>query len=235
MLSFTSIVSICIGTVILLSFGIHTVICLVKAKKSGIVRTVYTAGRKKTIFDLGIAAVYLAFSVIDGVTAYSYNAYINDMDTRGLDAIAEHRGVSVDELSISEELHPAYLDAIITSPTDYQKLCELEKERFIAKEQRMYSQSAAYHIEMMIVCVVISIVFAASVLTHRAFFTEDGIYVLDKSDISPLKAYAKVNGKYLCFYEKSVPNRHLISVKATDENLEAYKSFFVPEGYRICY
>lgn len=220
MLSFTSISSICMGAVILLSFGIHAVICLVKAKKSGIVRTVYTAGRKKTIFELGIAAVYLVFSVIHGVTAYSYNAYIRDMDERGLDAVAEHRGVLVDELNI---------------PTVYQNVSERDKEFFIYYKQRTYSRSTAYHTEMMIVCLVISVVFAASVLTHRAFFTEDGIYVLDKSDTLPLKAYAQVNGKYLCFYEKSVPNRHLVSVKATDENLEAYKSFFVPEGYRICY
>ena len=233
MLSFTSIVSICIGTVILLSFGIHTVICLVKAKKSGIVRTAYTAQRKKTIFDLGIAAVYLVFSVIHGVTAYSFNVYIRDMDTRGRDAIAEHRGVSVDELSVSEEVRPAYLDKISAS-IDYQILCENAKEWFISHERHIYSQSAAYHIEMMIVCLFISIVSAASVLTHRAFFTGDGIYVLDKSDTSPLKAYAQVNGKYLCFYEKSVPNRHLISVKATDENLEAYKKFIMPEGFRVC-
>lgn len=219
----------------LLFLGVHAAVIFVKAKKSGIDRSVRSADIHKTVVEIITALVCVSFAAANGITAHSHRTYIRDMDERGLAAIADKRGVSVDELSISEDLHPAYLDAIITSPTDYQKLCELEKERFIAKEQRMYSQSAAYHIEMMIVHLVISIVFAASVLTHRAFFTEDGIYVLDKSDTSPLKAYARVNGKYLCFYEKSVPNRHLISVKATDENLEAYKSFFVPEGYRICY
>lgn len=224
MLSFTLIVSICIGIVILLSFGIHTVICLVKAKKSGVVRTVFTADRTKMIIELGTAAFVLAFSVINGVMAYSYRAYIRDMDARGLAAIAEHDGVSVDELNNVIE-NAAYSEMLI----------ERYKDFFINDEQRRYSQSAVHHTDMMIVYLVISIVFAASTLTHRAFFTEDGIYVLDKPDTSPLKAYARVSGKYLCFYEKPVPNMHLISVKATDENLEAYKSFIVPEDYRVCY
>lgn len=174
MLSVWAVILICACSAILLFSGVHAAAILLKAKKSGIVRTVYTAERKKTIYELGIAAIYLVFSIINGVTAYSHRAYIGDIDARGLDAIAEHLGVSVDELSVSEEVRPAYLDKISVS-IDYQILCENAKEWFISHERHIYSQSAAYHIEMMIVCLFISIVSAASALTHRAFFTKDGV------------------------------------------------------------
>lgn len=233
MFSFTSIVSICIGTVILLSFGIHTVICLVKVKKSGIVRTVYTAERKKTIFELSIAAIYLVFSIIDGITAYSYRAYIRDMDARGLAAIAQYEGVSADELNIASRIRSAgYYKS--TETINNKNVSESDKEFFISLQQRIYSQSAVHHTDLMVMYLVFSVFFVLTSFTHRAFFTKDGIYVLDKSSFSPFKALARVNGKYLCFYEETVPEMRLFSIKATDENLEAYKKFVVPENFRVC-
>ena len=235
MLSVLSIILICAGSAMLLFLGIHAAVILFKAKKPGIDRSVRSADVHKTVVEIIAVLFCLTVAIIDSMTAYSHRAYINDMDLRGLEAIAERRGVSVDELGISEELHPAYLDAIITSPTDYQKLCELEKERFIAKEQRMYSQSAVHHTDLMVMYLVFSVYFVLTTFTHWAFFTKDGVYVLDKSNFSPFKFLAQVKGKYLCFYEETDPERYLISVKATDENLETYKSFIVPENFRMCH
>lgn len=82
---------------------------------------------------------------------------------------------------------------------------------------------------------VVSIFLAVSALTHRAFITKDGIYLLDKGSFSPFKAYAGVNGKNLCFYEKTVSNRLLMTLRATDKNLEIYKSFIKTENYRACF
>lgn len=234
MLSVLSVILICIGSAILLFHGVRMAVIFFKAKRSGITRTVRSADLRRTIIEIIMVLICVLTAVINGVTAHSHRAYIRDMDERGLAAIADKRGVSVDELSVSEEVKPAYLDAIITSPTDYRKLCELEKERFIAKEQRMYSQSAVHHTDLMVMYLVFSVFFVLTPFTHRAIFTKDGIYVLDKPDFSPFKTLARVNGKYLCFYEETVPEIHLISIKATDENLETFKKFIVPENFRVC-
>lgn len=113
-----SVFIICLGTAALLFIVIRAVVSAVKAKRSGIVRTVYPSNPRTLIIELIAVALGIANFITSGVQAMLSREYVSDIDARGIAAIAEHRRVTEEELDIAELIKPADLSRKTTDKSN---------------------------------------------------------------------------------------------------------------------
>lgn len=209
MLSFGSIMLIITVSLSIIYYLVRTVISAVKAKKEGIVRTVYPFNAAEYILLAAGLAFFALVIVFLASRAKPYSDFLNDLNTRGTAPLAEYYGASEVKSDILEEQGPLLL-------SNAKKYCEHEIQHYVDK-------------------IVLAIVFAIEVIaiaaTGGAFITKNGkVYFMVRNleRGASYEAFACVKGKKIRFYYEDEPEKTLFKLAATDKNLELYKDFIRP-------
>ncbi len=211
MLSGYTIVMIIAASAGLIYILTHTVISAVKAKKEGIVRTVYPASAATLIIAIAGLALFASFTGVFASKAKTYSDFLNDINARGTAPLAEYYGVAAEEfgLGMPEEQRPLLL-------SNAKKYCELEIQHYTDKT---------------VLAIALAIEVTAIAMTCGVFITKNGkVYFMVSNPLRGMshKAFACVKGKKILFYDEDEPEKLLFKLPATSKNLELYKDFIRP-------
>lgn len=211
MLSFGSIMLIIMSSLSIIYYLVRTVISAVKAKKEGIVRTVYPFKAAELIILAAGLALFALFIVFFASKAKPYSDFLNDLNARGTAPLAEYYGASEVKSGsdIPEEQEPLLL-------SNAKKYCEHEIQHYMDK---------------IVFAIVFAIELIAIAATDGAFITKSGkVYFMVRNVErgASYEAFACVKGRKIRFYYEDEPEKTLFKLAATDKNLELYKDFIRP-------
>lgn len=177
----------------------HTIYTIVKAKKTGIVRTVYPMVNGYFIVCIIAALCFGAASVSCIAETREHNAFISEIESRGTAALEGHYEHELTEREVS----------ILHSEKNYHTI-----EAETAAEQA--------------VCLAVNAaIFLMLAATCGAFITKDGILIMGW--FSPECPYAVVKNGKICVYDGTEPGKLFLKLRATDENIELCNNFIRPE------
>lgn len=179
----------------------HVIYSITKAKKTGIVRTIYPTVNVYFIICIAAAVCFGAVSISYTTEAHEHNAYISDLETRGAAALEDRYGHEIPE---------------------YREVSWLQTEK------NYYSDKAETATGYAVQCAVNSAIFIVLAATCGAFITKDGVLLMPW--FSPERPYAVLKNKYIRFYDEAEPGKLFLKLRANDENLELCKDFIRPAG-----
>lgn len=177
----------------------HTIYSIAKAKKSGIVRTVYPMINGYFIVCIAAAVCFGAASASCAAEARTHNRYVSDIEARGTAALDGHYDHGLTEREVS----------------------------MLQSEKNYHAVEAETAIEYAVCMAVNAMVFLMLAATCGAFITKDGVLIMGW--FSPERPYAVVKNGKICVYDETEPGKLFLKLRATGENLMLYDDFIRPE------
>lgn len=137
--------------------------------------------------------------------------YITDMETRGIEAIAEHENTTVEKLLSGVTL---------IGENSYEQI-------YVEREIERYNSIADDYKERSLGLTLSTIGFLAALSTTVIYLTKDG--VMFWCVFKPAKFTVKVEGKMLRFCMEKSPDKAFIRLFGSKKNKRRFSEFIVPE------
>lgn len=175
------IIPILLG-LLLVWLGVTSIISCVRARKIGIVRVIFPANLVIAVIMAVCAAAAVFLSAESAATSRKYSAYIADMETRGIEAVAEYENKPV--YSYFEFIAPETRDAYTI--------------HIVSIERSRYEKQAALTLRQSRVYAVAAVLLALYLPSLIVFVTKDGL--MYAGSVKPHKFSVVAREKRLCFY-----------------------------------
>lgn len=162
--------------------GVTLIISCVRAHKIGITHVIFPANLAVAVIMAVCAAASVFLSADSAASSRKYSAYAADMETRGIEAVAEYENKSVDSYFevIAPETREAYAAHIVS----------IEKARYEKQAALAIRQSRVYAIS--------AVLLALYLPSLIVFVTKDGL--MYAGSVKPHKFAVVPMEKRLCFY-----------------------------------
>lgn len=187
-----------LSAVLFLYSAAGIVITRIRAGKSGFIRSGSAFPMFGVIF-LIFAACYFAYAFVDyGKSAAEAKAQADDIQLRGLAAIAEYEDLSVYTI--------------------------IDEEKFIAHELSFYRDWEKAHRSKQFHSLIECFLDITLLLSRHFFITSEGVYYL--LDKKPKRFFARTDDEdKIRLYRDSMPNKSFFSCKNTEKNREIFGEF----------
>lgn len=191
------------------------IISLVRARKIGIVRVIFPANFTGLVLAASLMAGLVFLSTESAASSRRYSDYVADMETRGIEAVAEYENRPVD----------SYFEAIVTEKReDYAAhIVSIEKARYEKQANLTRRQSRYYALS------------AVPLVLYLPGFivivTKDGL--MYAGSVKPHKFSVVAREKRLCVYtdNSAYSERAFIKLRNSGKNRDMFSEHIVtPEN-----
>lgn len=184
----------------------------VKAKKHGILCAKLPTG-SAAFWLLILCTGVQAWLCVSGFLTYrEYIGYINDMETRGIEAVADHENTTAKELLSG---------VAVIGDKSYEEIYverEIEHYRSLADDYKERSISLTFS----------TVGFLAALSTTVIYFTKDG--VMFWCVFKPQRFTAKAEGSKLLLRMEKSPQKTFMRLRGSRKNKERFSEFILPEA-----
>lgn len=205
-------ISIIVPTVVVGIVLILHIVTLIMAGKHGILRASFPLGSPVFWLLALCAGVTIYLCVSEFLTYREHADYIADMETRGIEAVAEHENKTPSELLTGVTL---------IGENSYEDI-------YVEREIERYNSIAADHKEHSIILTFLSVGFLAALSTTVIYLTKDG--VMFWCVFKPAKFTVKLKGKIMRFCMEKSPNKAFIRLFGSKKNRKRFSEFITPEN-----
>lgn len=195
-----------ITAAIIVLVAAQTVCASVRARKAGIVRTVYPVVNLRFILLIAAAIFFTVMAVWSFARANKLNDHINDIESRGFAAASEDPVIEANDIFVPKDDEAAFV--------------RIEKGYTELKIKIEISHASHY---------ALAVVFALLELATSCLFITKEHSVQSLQSFSPNRVTTYIKNGKLRFCDEEDPGRVLLKLPATDENLELYSGFISPE------
>lgn len=188
------------------------IISLVRARKIGIVHVIFPANLAIAVIMAVCAAAAVFLSADSAATSRKYSAYIADMETRGIEAVAEYENKSAD----------SYFEAIIIENNEDR---EDYAAHIVSIEKARYEKQAALALRQSRVYAVAAVLLALYLPSLIVFVTKDGL--MYAGSVKPHKFAVVPREKRLCFYidNNSHSEKPFMKRRGSEKNRERFSEY----------
>lgn len=191
------------------------IISFVRARKIGIIRVIFPANTVGAALMTIAAAAAVFLGAESAASSREYSAYAADMETRGIEAVAEYENKSVD----------SYFEGIVTEKReDYAAhIVAIEKARYEKQANLTLRQSRGYALS--------AVLLALYLPSFIVFVTKDGL--MYAGSVKPHKFSVVPRKKRLCVYtdNSAYSERAFIKLRNSGKNRDMFSEHIVtPES-----
>lgn len=204
-------ISIIVPTAVVGIVLILHIVTRIIAGKHGVLCARFPAGRPVFWLLALCAGVTIYLCVSEFLTYREHTDYINDMKTRGIEAVAKHENTTTEELLSGARL---------IGENSYAEI-------YVEREIERYSSLAADYKERSTDLTFLSVGFLAVLSTTVIYLTKNG--VMFWCVFKPQRFTVKVRGKFLRFCMEKSPQKAFIRLLGNRKNRRRFSEFISPE------
>lgn len=204
-------ISIIVPTAVVGIVLILHIVTRIIAGKHGVLCARFPAGRPVFWLLALCAGVTIYLCVSEFLTYREHISYIGEMETRGIEAVAEHENTTTEELLTG---------ATLIGENSYAEI-------YVEREIERYNSIAADYKERSTDLTFLSVGFLAALSTTVIYLTKDG--VMFWCVFKPQRFTVRVRGKFLRFSMEKSPQKAFIRLFGSRKNKRRFSEFISPE------